>query len=185
MKRYFYLSYFLLSLILSSCRFKIKLKPRYYSNQELIDYCQKNEYAFDAILTFKDSTNYVQQKDVGISMIGFINLYSKENKLLKATDGDNCEYKILSYIKDSITTLREINDSNISLNSVLSKCNLIRLTEQKDILNTKDYKVLIGWSIGVNSRFKLSKHRLKDLNAKIKKLDGDFYLIGMNMDVIP
>lgn len=184
MKRINYFSCLILCLAISSCRFKVKIKPRYYSDQDLIEYCLKNDYAFDAILKFKDSASYHGHREVGISQIGFINLYSMDNKLLKATDGDNCEYKILSYIKDSIATLHESNNENLSLNSVFSKCDLIKLNEQKDILDHQEYKILIGWSIGLNRALKLSKRRLKDLDSKIKQLDGHFCLIGMNMDMV-
>ncbi len=165
----------------SGCTFKLKVKEVYYSDQDLINYVKQYQYPFDAILKFKSRTLFESRAANSITQINFMNVYGKENQLLKATDGDNCEFKVLQFLKDSLDKSTNMNSDLFSLNEIVSKTSVLDMNQHIDVLENKRYKILVGWSISLN-KFRIVQNRLETLNAQLKALNKDILIIGLNLD---
>lgn len=174
---------FAISIILmfQNCHFKLKVKEAYYSQDELVNYAKEKNYLFDLILRYKDYENFTQRKNDHLERINFMNLYSKDNYLIKKTDGENCEFRLANFIKDSIDNSIYEKNSDFSLNRILEKSEIINVKEPVDLLTTK-YKILVGWSISLN-QYKIVNNRLKLLNETLSNLGKDFIIVGFNMDI--
>ena len=171
----------ILFILISACSFKLKIPVHYYSEEDMVSYVQKMKYPFDAIMYFKDSSSYSQSGKNKIERLTFMNLYSKDNRLLKATDGDNCEFKIASFIRDSLAKAVEDPHQEYSLDAIYASTNTARLQKDVDILSKGKYKILVGWSIGLNE-YRMVRKRLSDLLGIVQNFHQESYIIGLNLD---
>ncbi len=173
----------ILLLFLHSCAFKIKVKERYYSSEELLEYTKAKKYPFDYILRFKNANYFNDRIQQSINNINFMNIYSKDNFLLKSSDGENCEFKIANFIKDSLDVLVPQKRDTISLKTLVVKSDVIEVVPSKDLFSNDNYKILIGWSVSLNN-FGMIKKRLEKLFEQINSKDNRFIIIGMNLDPV-
>lgn len=173
----------LLLLFLHSCAFKIKVKERYYSSEELLEYTTAKKYPFDYILRFKNANYFNDRIQLSINNINFMNIYSKDNFLLKSSDGENCEFKIANFIRDSLDVLVPQKRDTISLKTLVVKSDVIEVAASKDLFSNDNYKILIGWSVSLNN-FGMIKKRLEKLFTQINAKGSRFIIIGMNLDPV-
>lgn len=171
----------LIVLIFQNCHFKLKVKEAYYNQEELVNYAKEKNYLFDLILRYKKYDDFIHREKEDLKRINFMNLYSKDNYLIKKTDGENCEFKLAKFIKDSIDKVGYERNENVSLNQIISKTELIPLKESIDLQAAK-YKILVGWSISLN-QYNVVKNRLKLLNETLSNLGENYIIVGFNLDV--
>lgn len=171
------------TLVVQSCTFKLKVKARYYSIGELKTYIQEKKYPFDYILQFKDKEAFAGRHERMINKINFMNIYSKGNFLLKASDGDNCEFKIASYIKDSINTLSEQRNPAFSLTELVTETEVLSMHGQGNVLSPTHFKILVGWSVALNN-FSVIQKRLQKLLALIDTQSNNYLILGLNLDPV-
>ncbi len=112
-----------------------------------------------------------------------MNIYSKDNFLLKSSDGENCEFKIANFIRDSLDVLVPQKRDTISLKTLVVKSDVIEVVASKDLFSNDNYKILIGWSVSLNN-FGMIKKRLEKLFTQINAKGSRFIIIGMNLDPV-
>ncbi len=173
----------LLIIALQACSFKIGIKKRYFTNEELKKYAIDNNYPFDYLLKFKNTAFFESRRESSINSLNFMNLYSKNNALLKSSNGDNCEFKIASFIKDSMTHLAENPIDQFSLGNLCAKSDIIKISNSPEILSDSNYKILIGWSINLN-HYGIVRKRLEKLFEQLNTKDQKYVIIGLNLDPI-
>ncbi len=118
-----------------------------------------------------------------INKINFMNIYSKNNFLLKASDGDNCEFKISAYIKDSINTMTQQRNPAFSLTELVTKTEVLSLHGQRNVLSPTHFKILVGWSVALNS-FSLIQKRPQKLLAQMDVQRSNYLILGLNLDPV-
>ena len=75
----------LIVLIFQNCHFKLKVKAAYYNQEELVNYAKEKNYLFDLILRYKKYDDFIHREKEDLKRINFMNLYSKDNFLIKKT----------------------------------------------------------------------------------------------------
>lgn len=175
--------YIFLLILVQGCTFKIKMRERYFTQNELAEYAKAKKYPFDFILHFKNVANFKSRHENNINSINFMNFYSKNNYLIKSSDGENCEFKIASFIKDSLDKFVENKNERYSLRAICGKSEIIALSNRGEVLADSCYKIVIGWSIMLNN-FGMIKNRLDKLFQEIDLEDKKFIIVGMNLDPI-
>jgi len=159
------------------------MKIRYFTDSELIEYVKTKKYPIDIILRFKDQHTFETQSESNINTANCMNIYGKDNELIKATDGENCEFKIAGFFKDSVfnknSTFPKIKNGN--LNSLLNKTTIVNSNSENSLQDHTKYKIVIGWSILLNN-YKIFSNRFKALNKELLPYKNDIIIVGLNMD---
>ncbi|MBK8328920.1 MAG: hypothetical protein IPL09_05490 [Bacteroidetes bacterium] len=171
-------------LVILSCTFKLKTKIKYFTNEQTLNYVKEKNYPFDYILKFKTEASYNSRNKHNINSMNFLNFYAKNNQLIKASDGESCEFKIASYIKDSLHTFVENNNKEYAFDKIVAESDIITVNGDRPILADSCYKILVGWSINLNN-FGMIQKRLKLLLNEIKTNDKQYIIVGLNLDPLP
>lgn len=181
--KYLFLYGIIYIVFLNSCSFRVQIKEQYFSDSELIKYVQSKNYPMDIILKFKDQKACQSKYQNNIKTINCLNIYGKDNELIKATDGENCEFKLVSFFRDSVLnknyTFKKIINGNLS--SLINLTKLVHANPENSLQDNTKYKIVIGWSILLNN-YKLISNRLDVLNKELLPYKKEIIIVGLNMD---
>ncbi|MBK9302240.1 MAG: hypothetical protein IPN14_16980 [Bacteroidetes bacterium] len=167
--------------IMLGCKLNLNIKIKYYTNEQMLNYVKEKKYPFHYILKFKTAESLLNKNKHNITSLNFMNFYAKNNQLIKASDGESCEFKIASYIKDSLHLFVENNNKEYSFDKIVAESDIITVNGDRPILADSCYKILVGWSINLNNYGKI-QNRLKLLLDQINTNDRQYIIVGMNVD---
>ena len=167
-----------------SCILNKNITIKFFTNEQMLNYVKEKNYPFDYILKFKTEVSYKSRKKHKINSMNFLNFYAKNNQLIKASDGESCEFKIASYIKDSLHTFVENNNKEYAFDKIVAESDIITVNGDRPIQSDSCYKILVGWSINLNN-YNIIQKRLKLLLNQIKTNDKQYIIVGLNLDPLP
>jgi len=155
-------------------------------DQQILDFCSRNQILFDLQYRMSDLNMMKDCKKYGMEAGNFANLYSPDGRLLKTATGENCEFKVMSYIQDSLKTnvFTKTDCDSCHFNYIFTK--KARLLSGSPDQAVGKYKVVLGWATFLTKK-KLLKQRSQELFNRIpalKQNQKDLIIIGLNFDPV-
>jgi hypothetical protein len=164
--------------------FRFTVEPT--SDEQVIAYAKKNGHSFDRLYRVKSLNTFQTKSTYGIPSMSFVNLYHPDGSLLKAETGSKCEFRVLSYIRDSLgkSLFRPVPCDSCNFNTFFST--KAQMIEGKDADLSNKYKVVVGWAIFTDQKAVLrSRYKtFRELLPSIKQKNPDIVMIGLNLDPV-
>lgn len=156
------------------------------NDQEIIDFCARNKIFFDLQYRISDNRMIKDCKKYGMEALTFATLYSPDGHLLTTASGEKCEFKVMSYIQDSLNTnvFTKTECDSCHFNYIFTK--KARLLSGSPVQAQGKYKVVLGWATFLDKK-KLLKQRSQELFNRIPALrqnQKDLIIIGLNFDPV-
>lgn len=163
---------------------KLKVEP--LSDNEALEYTKAEGLYFDLQYRINDLTMLQDFKNYGMEALTFVNLYSPSGELLRTVSGEKCEFRVLSYIRDSIqSSVFKPSDCDSCTFDFITT-NKARLISGNSEIALGKYKVVLGWAKFLKNNA-LLRQRSKELLSGISSLRSnqkDLVIIGLNFDPI-